>query len=145
MFKTILVAVDGSENGAKALDAAIDLQQSLDAELLILSVFRLHNMWKASVSMINPELTGSTDDALEQYARSVAEDAKRRAIDKGVKKVRSFYIGGGPARTIVKFAADHDANVIVIGSRGWSDSENFLLGSVSHKVTSLSKRPVLVV
>ena len=145
MFNTILAAVDGSENGSKALETAIDLQQNLKSELLILSVFRLHNMWKASVSMVNPELTGSTDDALEQYAKSVAEDAKLTATKKGVEKVRSFYIGGAPARTIVKFAEDHDVGVIVLGSRGWSDGEMFLLGSVSHKVTSLSKRPVLVV
>jgi nucleotide-binding universal stress UspA family protein len=145
MFKTILAAVDGSENGAEALDKAIELQRSLDAELLILSVYRFHDMWKASVSMVNPELTGSTDDALEQFAKSVAESSKQKAIDKGVDKVRSFYIGGAPARTIVKFAEDHDAGVIVLGSRGWSEGEKYMLGSVSHKVTSLSKRPVLVV
>jgi nucleotide-binding universal stress UspA family protein len=145
MFEKILVAVDGSDGGQAALKMSIDLQKICGSELLILSVFRTHNMWKASVSFVNPELTGSTDDALEQYAKNVAEQAKAFAIEQGVKKVRSFYVGGGPARTVVKSAEDHDVDLIVIGSRGLSDSEGYLLGSVSHKVTSTSKRPVLIV
>ncbi|MGK0398615.1 MAG: nucleotide-binding universal stress UspA family protein, partial [Gammaproteobacteria bacterium] len=39
----------------------------------------------------------------------------------------------------------HDVGLVVLGSRGLSDSERYLLGSVSHKVTSTSDRPVLVV
>jgi nucleotide-binding universal stress UspA family protein len=95
--------------------------------------------------MVNPELTGSTDSALEEYAKDVAEKGKKYAKQQGVEKVRAFYMGGGPARTIVKFSNDHDVGLVVLGSRGLSDSERYLLGSVSHKVTSTSDRPVLVV
>jgi nucleotide-binding universal stress UspA family protein len=145
MFERILVAVDGSDSGMEALEMAIQLQKSFKSEMLILSVYRTHNMWKASVSMVNPELTGSTDDALQQYAKGVAETSKEYAQEQGVENVRSFYMGGGPARTIVKFGDDHDVSLTVLGSRGLSDSERYLLGSVSHKVTSTSSRPVLVV
>lgn len=55
MFNKIVVAVDGSNGGEKALDTAIELQKLHGSELLILTVFRLHNMWKASVTMVNPE------------------------------------------------------------------------------------------
>ena len=145
MFERILVAVDGSDSGFDALKMAVELQKTCQSELLILTVYREHNMWKASVSMVNPELTGSTDDALQQYAKEVAESSKKYAQEQGVEKVRSFYMGGGPARTIVKFSEDHDVSLVVLGSRGLSDSERYLLGSVSHKVTSTCRRPVLVV
>lgn len=145
MFNKIVVAVDGSNGGEKALDTAIELQKLHGSELLILTVFRLHNMWKASVTMVNPELTGSTDKALEDYAREVAEKSKQRALKKGSKQARSFYIGGGPAREIVNFSQKHNADLIVLGARGLGDSEKHLLGSVSHKVTSLAKCPVLIV
>ena len=145
MFERILVAVDGSDSGFDALKMAVELQNTCQSELFILTVYREHNMWKASVSMVNPELTGSTDDALQQYAKEVAESSKKYAQEQGVEKVRSFYMGGGPARTIVKFAEDHDVSLVVLGSRGLSDSERYLLGSVSHKVTSTCRRPVLVV
>ena len=98
MFERILVAVDGSDSGMEALKMAIQLQKTYHSELLILSVYRAHNMWTASVSMVNPELTGSTDNALQQYAKGVAETSKKYAQDQGVENVRSFYMGGGPAR-----------------------------------------------
>jgi len=145
MFKKILVPVDGSEAAQAALDKAIELQQLCDAELLVLSVYREHNLWKASVTMVNPELTASTDPALESFAKEVAEKSKEYVKSKGIKKVRSFYMGGGPARMIVKFSEDHDVDLIVMGSRGMSDSTRHLLGSVSHKVTSLAECPVMVV
>ena len=145
MFKKIVVAVDGSPGGKKALQVAIDLQKIHDAELLILAVYRTHNMWKASMTLINPELTESTDQALEEYAKEVAEKSKRQALEQGVQSIRSFYIGGGPAREIVNFAEKHNADLVVLGSRGLSNSDNHLLGSVSHKVTSLSSSPVLIV
>ena len=145
MFSKILVAIDGSENAQAALDSAIEMQKSFRAELLILTVYREHNMWKASVSMVNPELVGSTDSALEEYAKEVAEKGKEYARQQGVDNARAFYMAGGPARTIVKFSQDHAVDIIVLGSRGLSDSERYLLGSVSHKVTSTSALPVLVV
>ena len=145
MFNTILVPVDGSETGFEALKKAIELQKLCDAELLILSVYREHNLWKASVSLVNQELTGSTDEALESFAKEVAENGKAYARAQGVEKVRSFYMGGGPARMIIKFSEDYHVDLIVMGGRGMSDSTRYLLGSVSHKVTNLAQCPVLVV
>lgn len=145
MFNTILVPLDGSDAAHAALDKAIALQKLCDSELLLLSVYREHNLWKASVTMVNPELTASTDPALEEFAKEVAEKSKEYVKSKGVDKVRSFYMGGGPARMIVKFSEDHDVDLIVMGSRGMSDSTRYLLGSVSHKVTSLAQCAVMVV
>lgn len=145
MFERILVPVDGSQGAHRALERAIELQALCDAELFILSVYREHRMWKASVSMVYQEMTSSTDEALEAFAREVAEKSKEHARSRGVEQVRSFYMGGGPARTIVKFCEDHDIDLIAMGSRGTSDSTRYLLGSVSHKVTSLAQCPVLVV
>lgn len=145
MFKKILVPVDGSESAHAALDKAIELQKLCDAELLLLSVYREHNLWKASVTLVNPELTASTDPALETFAKAAAEKSKAYVQSKGVEKVRSFYMGGGPARMIIKFSEDYDIDLIVMGSRGLSDSTRYLLGSVSHKVTSLAQCPVLIV
>ena len=49
------------------------------------------------------------------------------------------------AGMILKFSEDHDVDLIVMGSRGMSDSTRHLLGSVSHKVTSLAECSVMVV
>lgn len=42
-------------------------------------------------------------------------------------------------------AASEDAGLIVMGSRGMSDWEGLLVGSVAHKVVHLSSVPVLIV
>ena len=145
MFKKILVAVDGSQGSHEALKMAVNLQKSYGGELLILSVYREHNLWKASVTFVYPEKTASTDDAMKQYACEVAEKSKAYAIEQGVEQIRSFYVGGGPARKIVKFSKDHDVDLVVLGKKGLSGSRHDLLGGVAHKVTSLAECPVLTV
>lgn len=145
MFERILVAVDGSEGSKKALRLAAKLQKTCGSELLILTVFRHHSLLEASMSMVRPDDPESMDDSMRAYAKEVAEDAKTIAAEEGAEQVRAFVKGGQPARMIVKFAEEHKADLIVVGSRGQGDMQGFLLGSVSHKVTSLASIPVMVV
>tara|TARA_R110002094_G_scaffold6330_3_gene15433 strand:+ start:420 stop:857 length:438 start_codon:yes stop_codon:yes gene_type:complete len=145
MFKKILIPVDGSEPSQKAMEMAVNLQKSFDCELYILTVFRHHSLLEASLSMVRSEEPEVMDDILRKHASGVAESAKKAAQELGAEKVRAFVKNGPPARTIVSFAKDKDVDLIVLGSRGHGDVEGFLLGSVSHKVTSLAKCPVMVV
>lgn len=145
MFERILVAVDGSEGSKKALRLASNLQQTCGSELLILTVFRHHSLLEASMSMVRPDEPESLDDSMRAYAKQVAEEAKTIAAEVGASNVRAFVKAGQPARTIVKFSEEHKADLIIVGSRGQGDVQGFLLGSVSHKVTSLASIPVMVV
>lgn len=146
MFRSILVPFDGSPNSETALDKAVELSKLCDnAHLTILTVYRHHSMLEASLSMVRPDDPGNLDDIMRSHAKEVAEFGKKRAIAGGHKEPRAFVKSGHTARTIVKFAADHECDVIVLGSRGVGSVEGYLLGSVSHKVTGLSEVPVLVV
>ena len=145
MFQRILVAVDGSDRALHALDLAVKIQQSCDAELMILCVYRHYSLLEASMAMVRPDDPEHLDKSMREYATSVVESAKARAVEGEAREPRGFVKSGPPARTIVSFAKDHDVNLIVIGSRGVGDIEGYLLGSVSHKVTSLSECPTLVV
>ncbi len=145
MFKKIVVAVDGSDGSKEALKIAVGLQKSGGGELLIVTIFRHHSLLEASMSMVRPDDPVNMDDVMRDYAKQVAEEAKEIAASEGASNVRAFAKSGQPARGIVKFAEEHGADLIVVGSRGIGDVEGFLLGSVSHKVTSLANCPVLVV
>ncbi|MCC3304292.1 universal stress protein [Sneathiella sp. HT1-7] len=145
MFKKILIPMDGSEPSLKALKTAVKMQESFDCELLILTVFRHHSLLETSISMVRSEEPEVMDDILRKHASDVAENAKKEALDMGAKSVRAFVKNGPPARTIVNFSKDKDVELIILGSRGHGDLEGFLLGSVSHKVTSLANCPVMVV
>lgn len=145
MFKRILVPVDGSEGAKKALKLAVDLQKLSGSELIILTVYRHHSLLEASLSMVRPEEPENMDDLLRGHAKEIAEDGKAFAQREGSPNVHAFVKVGQPARTIVGFAKDRNADLIVLGSRGLGDLEGYMLGSVSHKVTSLAECPVMVV
>ena len=145
MFQRILVPVDGSDRALKALEFAIALQEKFDSELLILCVYRHHSLLEASMSMVRPEEPENLDDSMRAFSSDVVEKAKTYAAEHGGQNVRGFIKSGQPARTIVGFANERKVDLIVLGSRGLGDIEGFLLGSVSHKVTSLADCPVMVI
>ena len=145
MFAKILVPFDGSAGAEQALKTACDMAKLTGGQILTLTVYRHQAMLEASLSMVRVEQPENLDDVLRGHAREVAEHAKKVALDSGVEKVRAFVKAGQPARTIIAFARDRNAELIVIGSRGLGSVERYLLGSVSHKVTGLAECPVLVV
>lgn len=147
MFEKVLVAYDGSTGAHKALETAAGLCKLAGAEMVVLTVYRHHAILEASLSMVRgrDDPPRNLDDTMRSASREAAEHAKARARELGVQEVSAFIKGGPSARTIVNFARDRDCDLIVVGSRGLGASEAYMLGSVSHKVTSITSLPVLVV
>jgi nucleotide-binding universal stress UspA family protein len=145
VFRHIVVGFDGSVGAEGALAVAAGLARLCDAELTVLTVYRHHSRLEASFSIQRPDHAESTDEIMRVYAREVAEAGKARATEAGAPRVRAFVKAGQPARGVVSFAKEHGSDLIVVGSRGLGSVEEFLLGSVSHKVTGLAECPVLVV
>lgn len=145
MFERIMVPYDGSNGAGKALAKAVELQKLCDAELYLLTVYRHYSHLEASLSMVRATEPEKLDDVLRDHAKGVVEHGKAEALELGAKGVRAFVRNGPVARGIVAFAQEHDVDLIVLGSRGLGSLEEYLLGSVSHKVTGLAKMPVLVV
>jgi nucleotide-binding universal stress UspA family protein len=146
MFKRILVAVDGSMTSFDAVTRAIELQKLTGAEIFLICVYKHHSLFEASLSIGRPAEMDIPDKVLSEYAKGVVNHAKELAKERGATHVRGFVKSGKPSRVIVKFAKDKDADLIVVGTRGThSDKDGLFLGSVSHRVTSNAKCPVLVV
>jgi nucleotide-binding universal stress UspA family protein len=86
-------------------------------------------------------------DETESDANAKVSAVVENLTEAGVKahgEVRTTLFGYA-ARDIVDDAIEHDADVIVMGSRGRSDLAGFILGSTAHKVIHLTDRPVLIV
>lgn len=147
MFERIMIAYDGSTGAERALEKAAGLARLTNAQLIVLTVYRHHAMLEASLSMVrgNIEFGGNLDDAMRGAARKAADQAKAHASNAGVKQVSAFIKAGQPARTIVAMANEKACDLIVVGSRGLGATEAYLLGSVSHKITSIADCPVMVV
>ena len=138
MYDKILVAVDHSAASDLALLAARDLALLSHGEVWVLHLREREIAVKTGLAMM---------DETESDANAAVSAAVDKLIKAGVKahgEVRTTLFGYA-ARNIVDDAIDHDADVIVMGSRGRSDLVGFILGSTAHKVIHLTDRPVLIV
>ncbi len=139
MFSNILCAVDGSEHALKAAEAASELAAKLGAKLTFLTVTKELKVTEEIKRYMEIEnLTGSPQYVLDEMTEQVLQGAKDCARRCGLGSVSTEVKVGHPARTIVAFAKRDGTDLIVMGSRGHGDIEGVLLGSVSHKVSSLA-------
>ena len=146
MIKTIVAAVDGSAHAEKVVDFAADHAALHGARLLILSIYQTMRMPESTHSLVrSAEHPTPTPDDMRAYAESVVQRCSERATAAGAKDIETVVLQGQVARTIVAFARECGADAIVLGSRGLGDITGFLLGSTSHKVTSLAECTCIVV
>ena len=137
MYRTMLVAVDGSATGSKAFDAAVDLAREYGAELYVLTVAQSLNVAD------DVETEAVVENSLE-FHRKLLLPLKQIALDKGVK-AHFEAVAGHPAEQIVYHADRHKADLVIVGNRGRSKIARLLLGSVSEYVVKYADRPVMVV
>jgi nucleotide-binding universal stress UspA family protein len=137
MYERLLVAVDHSETSARVIAAAKDL-----ALLSKGKVWVLHLLEKEVIAQMGDVPSESEQEARQAIAQGV--DALRQAGVDAEGEIRPTTFGHA-AREILADAKEHDADVIILGSRGRSDFAAAILGSTAHKVIHLSDRPVLVV
>lgn len=146
MFEKIVVAVDGSNHSMRALDVAVDLAKKYGSRLLVVSVFRHHSVMENTHSLIRTrEGMPDPDSAMREFAQEIIDSAVDHVKAQGFEAVEGHVRRGQPARTIAEFANEARADAIVMGSRGLGDVTGLLLGSVSHKVGSLSSCTTITV
>jgi nucleotide-binding universal stress UspA family protein len=138
MFRTIMLAVDGSKYSERAVELAKRLAKDTHDEVVV-----------AHVTELLPARFQSYpgfDDEADQEVIKLAEGYVAELEEAGIKaraELRSAQYGG-IARVLTNLAEDLDAGLIVMGSHGRGDLTALLLGSVAHKVLHLTQRPVMI-
>ncbi len=146
MINRILTAVDGSDASRRALAAAADLAQKYDAELVLLYVIRDMQIPDSVQKMADVEtFKGTRLSAMQLIGQQILEECEKLVTLTGVKEIKTEVRPGDPAGVILHYAEEADMDLIVMGSRGLGGLEGMLLGSVSRKVTNLSKIACLTV
>jgi nucleotide-binding universal stress UspA family protein len=142
-MKKILIATDGSECSAEAIQFGVELASEHDAQAIFVHV--------APATDILPTpgfgLAGGVPRVpheLNDYDRAPLEEAEQIAEENGVRATSKLLVGH-PADEIVAYADSQDVDLIVVGSHGHRALASVLMGSVSRRVLSDSKRPVTIV
>jgi len=138
MFRTIVLAVDGSKYSEKAVELAKRLATATSDEVVVAHVTEL----LPAPFQTYPGLDYEADREVIELAKGYVAELEEAGIKARVE-LRSA-MNGGVARFLINLAEDLDAGLIVMGSHGRGDLTALVLGSVAHKVLHLSQRPVLI-
>ena len=144
MFRSILVAVDGSPHAARALAEAVDLADSANATLTLITSMPEPSHWLAGGSTYAATIdVDALESQLEREYRELL-DAAVEAVPPSIP-VTKILARGRPAQRILERIASGGHDLVVMGSRGRGDIRSLLLGSVSHEVLNATTAGVLVV
>ncbi len=137
----IVVGIDGSTVSQRALDWAVREAALRQTELTVLAVHQVAVSSLTGRAMTTPE-DGPDVDA----ARQVAQELATKTISQlGAQPpaVAVEAVSGLPAQELIK--ASHDADLLVVGSRGAGGFAALLVGSVSSQVVAHAACPVVVI
>ena len=145
MFKNVLIPTDGSAIANKAVKAGIDLARHLGAKVT----------GYYAAEAIQPRVYGEgymfenrTVKSIEEQARQVGQKhidrMEKTASAAGVKFTGVVTMSTTPYAGIIETAKKHKCDAIFMASHGRRGLAGILLGSVTQKVLTHSKIPVLV-
>lgn len=146
MYKTILVAIDGSETSNNALFQAIELSKDQKAKLII-----IHVIEEAFIFHGGPGYDFSAAiDAYKKEGQRVLDNAKsmvktQNKTDYEIKLVEHNPFQGRIADVIVEEAKQYQADLLILGTHGRRGFSHVLLGSVAEQTIRLSHKPTLLV
>jgi universal stress protein A len=140
-FQRILVAVDFSEESRSALACAAEMAGKFGASLTLVHVVEPHF---GPPDTDVPPLTGAQSDA-EEFAEAKLELSDLAEQMLGQCRVVETVVRGGLAFfEITEAAKALGADLIVVGTHGYTGLKRALLGSTAEKVVRHSPCPVLV-
>jgi nucleotide-binding universal stress UspA family protein len=142
-FHTIVVAVDFSDTSADTIDAALELargqQDRVHLVHVVADVFR--SMGVTEVPTV--DWAEVQRNWIDQARTQLVGLAAGRKLDP--RRVTTAVEVGSPAAEIVRYAHEHGAQVIVLGSHGHGIVRRFMLGSVADRVLRQATCPVMLV
>jgi nucleotide-binding universal stress UspA family protein len=138
MYKKILLAIDGSDHSKRAAENAINIAKfSSNTNMEIIYVIDPNRAKSELLNNWNP-------DDLGDKQKSCITDVEKMAKEFGISYETNI-LYGEPGPTIVEYANKIKTDIVIMGSRGLNGLQEFVIGSVSHKVLKRANCPVLIV
>jgi len=142
-IRKILCAVDFSDKAQKALTMASDYAQAFSADLHVVHSIPSHTI-KSRWAVW--EAIGEIDkDQFDMQMQAEAEAELSKMIQKSGIHQSGEVLHGFPAETICAHADEGGYDLLVMGARGLSSIQKFLIGSTAEAALRSSPCPVLIV
>jgi len=144
----VLLATDGSREAELAARTAIDIANSTNSELHLVTVALgnpdpIYHIHEASLRY---ETYEEAVEAVKGEAQKVLDEQVRKIEEAGgTVKEAHLRIGERRDQAIVHLAEELGAGLIVMGSRGLGGVRRALMGSVSSSVVRHAHCPVMIV
>jgi len=142
MYKTILIATDGSDLATKAAKHGVSLAKALNAKILALMVTEPFRWLDGNII---PGTIESYLESTKSYAAAVLAEISHQAGAEGVACETLHVEREYPDQAIIDTAEGKGCDLIVMSSHGRRGISAAVLGSVAHRVLAQSKIPVLIV
>ncbi|MHA7102033.1 nucleotide-binding universal stress UspA family protein [Roseivirga pacifica] len=146
-MKTILVPTDFSTQADNALDMALQVAKINGSKILLINV--IEGMRSFSFNTMG-ELEDSTGEEaylvkkLVDQTKSNLDDALSNLDTDGVE-IEAMVEIGSPYESIAHVITNHDADLVVMGTKGSGGVEEVLIGSNTEKVVRYAKCPVITI
>ena len=145
LFSKIVVAVDGSESSNKVYDVAAQLAKLSNSKLIIVHVVMPPLPVGDGLFYTDAFSIDKLRIDLEEAGKKLLQSYSEKSINEYKIAVETTLAQGYPADAIIREADTKGADLIVVGSRGFSGAKQFFIGSVPNSVLHHSSIPVLLV
>ncbi len=137
----VLAATDFSPCSHEALEYAGELAGRFSAELHLVHVAEdPHALLPHSGATIPVEALAKAKEQTDEALTRAAE-----LLEQAGRHVERSVVRGNPFLEIIRYAREHDIDLIVIGTHGRTGLQQALMGSVAERVVRKAPCPVLVV
>ncbi len=142
MYRHILIPTDGSELAEHGVAHGMALAKSLGAKVSVIFVVEPLSEMRRGPPFL--EALVKYAELRKEQATSALDRAANAAKEAGVS-CKTFQVENAqPHQAIITAAEDKGCDLIVMSSHGRSGLSAFLIGSVTNKVLTHAKTPVLV-
>jgi len=138
MFNRIIVAIDGSEHGNRAVSCARELAERFGASLWLVHAY------PQTSDLRSYEQFGKLIARRKRAGQLILDEA-RKILGEINSEINEELLEGPEAEAILSIAEIQKVGLILMGTRGLGSLEGLLLGSVSRKVTHHASCPVMLV
>lgn len=133
----VVVGIDESEHAVHVVERALEEARMRDAELHVVHVFH---------PPILPYMGAPIDmAALASAQRQAVWERVEPHLARSAVAVERVDLEGYPPDTLVDYASNAQADLLIVGSRGRGEFAALVLGSTSHRAIHLAHCDVLVV